>query len=329
MADPQAPEQPVGVHGDTDSTIGEDFPESTASLTSSILDYQYENGRRYHQYRYRDGSYHFPNDAHESERLDLQYHLMLITLDGELGLAPPNKKGSKVERVLDAGTGTGIWCMDFADEHPEAHVIGVDLSPIQPGFVPPNVEFQVDDLEAEWTWSKPFDYIHSSFMNSSIQKWPEYLEKCLKGLAPGGYLELKEFHVTVCSDGTMSADSPLKKSMECLVEAAAKMDHTFADLKSLKGMMETAGFVDVQEKHFIWPSNTWPADKKNKELGMWNGENMLTGIDGFMMAPLTRGLGLDPKTVQALCAGAKKELRNTAIHSYTPVAIVWGRRPEA
>lgn len=28
--------------------------------------------------------------------------------------------------------------VDFADEHPESQVTGVDLSPIQPKFVPPN-----------------------------------------------------------------------------------------------------------------------------------------------------------------------------------------------
>jgi len=54
--------------------------------------------------------------------LDLQHHLFLLTLDHKLGLAPPNKPDSKVERVLDLGTGTGIWAVDFADEHPEAEV---------------------------------------------------------------------------------------------------------------------------------------------------------------------------------------------------------------
>lgn len=33
--------------------------------------------------------------------------------------------------VIDIGTGTGIWAIDFADEHPESEVIGTDLSPIQ------------------------------------------------------------------------------------------------------------------------------------------------------------------------------------------------------
>ncbi|KAL6359643.1 hypothetical protein LRP88_07064 [Fusarium phalaenopsidis] len=96
---------------------------STQSLSSSIVDYRRENGRTYH--RYKDG---------RNPALDLQHHLFLLTFDDSLGLAPPNKAKSEVKRVLDLGTGTGIWAMDFGDEHPEAHVVGVDLSPIQPTF---------------------------------------------------------------------------------------------------------------------------------------------------------------------------------------------------
>lgn len=53
---------------------------------------------------------------------DLQHHLFLLTFDDKLGLAPPNEPGSQVKRVLDLGTGTGIWAMDFGDEHPGTHV---------------------------------------------------------------------------------------------------------------------------------------------------------------------------------------------------------------
>ena len=69
----------------------------------------------------------------------------LLTFDGKLVLNPETSNGG---RVLDIGTGTGIWAVEYgqftrdfplssnltifkADEHPDAHVIGVDLSPIQ------------------------------------------------------------------------------------------------------------------------------------------------------------------------------------------------------
>jgi len=31
-------------------------------------------------------------------------------------------------------------CSDFGDKHPGTEVIGIDLSPIQPNWVPPNVQ---------------------------------------------------------------------------------------------------------------------------------------------------------------------------------------------
>lgn len=42
--------------------------------------------------------------------LDLQHHLFLLTLDGRLSLAPI---GDNLQYVLDVGTGTGIWALDF------------------------------------------------------------------------------------------------------------------------------------------------------------------------------------------------------------------------
>ncbi|RDW56650.1 hypothetical protein BP5796_13115 [Coleophoma crateriformis] len=132
---------------DGDSAVAaEDLTSSKASLHSSILKYREENGRTYHGYK--DGKYAFPNDEPENDRLDLQNHAFLLTLGGRLYSAPIPKEQT-LHRVLDVGTGTGIWAIDFADEHPETEVIGVDLSPIQPNFIPPNLIFEIDDLEEE------------------------------------------------------------------------------------------------------------------------------------------------------------------------------------
>lgn len=107
------------------------------------MSYRYENGRRYHAYR--DGKYLLPNDETEQDRLDLNHHIFRLCLGGGLFRAPVKE----FLRVLDYGTGTGIWAMDLADEVKSSLVIGTDLSPIQPEMVPPNCHFYVDDVESE------------------------------------------------------------------------------------------------------------------------------------------------------------------------------------
>ncbi|KXH32807.1 hypothetical protein CSIM01_04300 [Colletotrichum simmondsii] len=250
---------------------------------------------------------------------DLQHHIFDLSFDGKLGLSPPNEPGSNIGRVLDLGTGTGIWAMDFGDEHSGAEVTGVDLSPTQPQFVPPNVKFEVDDIEDTWTYSRPFDYIHSRMMNSSISKWEEYIRQSYENLTPGGWLELQEFGLPLSDDDTLKEEHALYQSMKHLGEAAAKSDHAFVDLDSLKPMLEAAGFVDVTELRFKWPSNTWPRNAKFKELGAWNYENITTGLQGFLMAALTRGLGWKADEVNVLAAQARKDVGDRSIHAYWPM----------
>ena len=107
----------------------DDESAMTSSVSSSIRAYRQENGRTYHSYK--DGSYLFPNDDVENDRLDFQHAIFLRTLADKLHLAPIP---GDVQNVLDIGTGTGIWAIDFADEYPSARVVGTDLSPIQPGL---------------------------------------------------------------------------------------------------------------------------------------------------------------------------------------------------
>ncbi|KAJ4172517.1 hypothetical protein NW754_002718 [Fusarium falciforme] len=173
---PSAEERPANTNVDVDSDDHDSALDGisafsdTTSLASSIVKYRVENGRTYHAYK--AGSYILPNDDQENDRLDQQHHLALLTLNGQLFISPLGKD-KQMKRVLDIGCGTGIWSMDFADEHPEVEVLGVDLSPIQPTFVPPNVSFFVDDVEEEWTYTSPFDFIYLRAMTGSIRNWPK------------------------------------------------------------------------------------------------------------------------------------------------------------
>jgi len=143
-----------------------------SSISSSIRNYIYENGRRYHAYR--EGEYLLPNDEQEQDRMDLLHHVFLLVLGGRLHRAPIPKHP---QRVLDLGTGTGIWAIDFADQYPSAQVIGNDLSPIQPVWTPPNCAFEIDDFEAEWPFGIPFDYIHGRELAGSVRDLTDFASK--------------------------------------------------------------------------------------------------------------------------------------------------------
>ena len=118
-----------------------------------------------------------PNDKREQDRLDFQHHLFLLTFGKQLQICPSVREP---KRVLDIGTGTGIWAMQFADEHLDSEVIGVDLSPIQPSFVPPNIKFQLDNVEEEWTYTREFDFIYSRMMAGGIEDWPRLIEQSFR-----------------------------------------------------------------------------------------------------------------------------------------------------
>lgn len=70
-----------------------------------------------------------PNDEQENDRLDMHHHLSTLLSSGKLHFSPI---GESPQRILDVGTGTGIWAIEIGDEYPSAEVVGVDLSPTQP-----------------------------------------------------------------------------------------------------------------------------------------------------------------------------------------------------
>lgn len=195
---------------DDDGYESDSVGSATTSISSSVRDYQFENGRRYH--KFREGSYFFPNDASEQDREDLK-HAMMMNLLQKHYFAPI---GDSPQEILDLGTGTGnfpsftfypeFWSWQkqefgpwkvsqrsemwrrgaelsnlVADQFPGATIRGVDLSPIQPEWVPPNVKFIVDDFESPWLYDENyFDYIHTRHTVMAVRNWDQLYSQAFK-----------------------------------------------------------------------------------------------------------------------------------------------------
>ncbi|KAK2767694.1 hypothetical protein FQN54_003852 [Arachnomyces sp. PD_36] len=269
MAVPQSPVIQVDDHlGDNDSSYGDaiDGQSQTTSMRSSIYNFVYENGRRYQTYR--QGMYWGPNDEKACDNLDLYHHVFNLTLGGKLFLAPI---AEKPQRILDLGTGTGIWAMDCADQFPSASVIATDLSPIQPRYVPPNLEFQIDDFCLPWTFSlDSFDFIHARSIYGCVANYPFLYSEVLSHLKPGGWFEQAEISVVARSDDGSLHGTSMDMWGPLALKAGEKFGKSFSIAGDMKELMEEAGFVNVTYRTFKWPIGPWAKDPKMKEIGLYN-----------------------------------------------------------
>ena len=165
-------------------------------------------------------------------------------LHGALYIAPipPNP-----QRILDFGTRTGIWALDIADSHPAAEVIGTDLSPIQPSWVPPNCRFIVDDVEDEWVCSN-FDFVHGRGMAGSIKNWDLLYARVLEHLKPGGYLEMQEYETWIRSDDDVGLEAcPFIRKWQEKVDEASRRFGKRMNVAAEQERLVAAGFEDVTE----------------------------------------------------------------------------------
>ncbi|KAL3426424.1 methyltransferase domain-containing protein [Phlyctema vagabunda] len=251
-----------------------------------------------------------------------------LTLGGNLFVAPVPKQ-QKLHRVLDLGTGTGIWAIDFADEHPESQVIGVDLSPIQPSFVPPNCAFEIDDIEEPWTYKFKFDFINLRMMVGTVRNWPRCFKQCYDNLNPGGWIEIKDIKFPVeDNDNSFPENCAIRKWTDLILEGTKTLGSPCDCAKDYKDQLIEAGFTNVVETRFKWPMNRWPHDPKLKELGMWMHENFSTGLSGLSMAVFTRGLGWTQEELEVFLVDVRKDMKNTRIHGYFPIYAVYAQKPE-
>jgi SAM-dependent methyltransferase len=310
-------------HDDFDGYATDGASGASTSISSSVRDFAFENNRRYH--KFREGSYHFPNDDLEQAREDMKHCMIVNLCDGKLHFAPLKN----LQAVLDVGTGTGIWAVDMADEYPEAAVLGIDLSPIQPEWVPPNARFMVDDAEADWVHQpESLDYIHIRHMTSAVRNWPKLLRQAYRALKPGGWIELQDFYMEItCDDGTMKDDDPVHDWLENVSKALGVLGVDLKAAAKNPDNLAAAGFVGIEKHVSRVPIGVWPREEKLKTVGLYNRAILLDGLQGISVGPFTRGLQWTTDEVELYLVKVRKGVVNSRVHSYLPFYAVYGQKP--
>lgn len=217
----------------------------------------------------------------------------------------------------------------MADQYPSAQILGNDISPIQPSFVPPNCKFEIDDINSSWVHPENhFDFIHVRELFGCVDDWDLFFTQAFRHTKPGGFIEVLEHSVSpVSDDGTVNEESFFTQWGKVAVEMGEKSGKSFTICFESKSRMEKAGFVDIVEKRYKWPMNTWPSPlyrtngddggmswKVLRELGRWNQLRMYYGVEGFMLRLLVTfgvGISFEPKFFADGDSGRTRELRNS------------------
>ncbi|KAK7913828.1 S-adenosyl-L-methionine-dependent methyltransferase [Apiospora marii] len=296
---------------------------ASTSISSSVYNHTFENGRRYHSYRH--GRYPIPNDDLEQSREDMKHAMMLEMTDGKLFYAPV---GDYPQKIIDIGTGTGIWAIEVGDQFASAEVMGIDLSPIQPVWLPPNVKFLIDDCEDEWLNGDGWDLVHFRTMSAVLKNVPKMCEQVYANLKPGGWVEWQELHAWMqCDDGTMPPNDPAFDFYKLFQQAFRRIGCDTALAANLDGPLRDAGFVNVQCVVKKIPVGQWARDKKLRLAGWYLRTAIQEVLPALCGKPLSV-LGLNEVERELWRAAAVRAVNDDSVHRYWNMYFWYAQKPE-
>jgi SAM-dependent methyltransferase len=261
--------------------------------------------------------------------LDIIHHFLVLAMDEKLYRAPLKKD---IKSILDVGTGTGIWAIEMADEFPGAEVIGTDISPIQPTWVPPNAKFEIEDCTESWTFGEnSFDFIYMRYLYGSISDWSALFAEAFRACRPGGYVESFECSPMMESDdGTVTDRCAINEWGKFFIEGGKKLNRPFTIIEEdlqRKGM-EAAGFVDIKTWDFKAPIGAWPKDERLRNMGLLSQAALEQDYEGFVLYMANIVLGWSIDEVRVYCSQLRREMRSGKFHPYCRLRVVYGRKPE-
>ncbi|RUS30288.1 S-adenosyl-L-methionine-dependent methyltransferase, partial [Jimgerdemannia flammicorona] len=139
--------------------------------------------------------YLLPNDDEEIGRLDYQHYVMRALIHGNFQ-SPIEERLEAGIRVLDLGTGTGIWSIEMAVEYPTSTFVGTDVATVFPTHdqIPKNCSFvQANTLQLPFE-DASFDFVYQRFMGLAFSpsEWKIAMKEIVRVLKPGGWIEIAE-----------------------------------------------------------------------------------------------------------------------------------------
>jgi len=184
--------------------------------------------------------------------------------------------------------------------------------------VPLNCTFEIEDAEEDWGRRTKFDYIHGRALLSCFDNPSFVIRQAFHALAPGGYLEYQDGVFPMGFIGDTPPGSKLDEWNQRVVRAAAAMGRDWGCALNYKRWFEEAGFQDVVEKRFYWPSGPWAKGQYYKNLGAFTQEDLLRGVEPLSIR-LFSVLGYTAEQTKAFCDEVREDIKNPKTRAYVQV----------
>ncbi|PGH23181.1 hypothetical protein AJ80_02711 [Polytolypa hystricis UAMH7299] len=278
---------------------------STRSLSEHVIEDIIENDRRY-----CNDTYTMPNDESEQTRLSICHQIYLILYEGQLTKIPLSPS---ISRILDLGTGPGDWAVAIAEQYPDAEVIATDISVFDSDsftMAPPNLYFQLDDAEHDWSYPHSFDFVHIRGLSGGIQDWPALYKRVFTHIRPGGAVQVSDGDLAAGLLRTLSSapDSYLSIYLAA-VRSAADVAGYPRGLEHLQtSALAAAGFEEIRTYDIDVPVGVWPSDARGKTLGKMALIVLLESLEAVALRLLTKYMGWSAEGVRDLCEKVQAEV---------------------
>ncbi|KAI8988914.1 S-adenosyl-L-methionine-dependent methyltransferase [Pilobolus umbonatus] len=210
-------------------------------------------------------------EERDKDRQTRQHYVLKQVFGGNLHVDPVNEDS----RILESACGLGLWTIEMAQQYPNCEIIAIDkLLPsdrlkmnddLPRRNTTGSIKFQYGNvLEPLAFPDNHFDLIYQREIGTSIafDQWPNMLAEFYRTMKPGANIELVEHDLLFSNVGPILAYF----NEWCLIAAeSVNTIQCYSDY--ICGLLEDAGFINVEELLFEIPVGEWPEDDMQKQHG--------------------------------------------------------------
>lgn len=317
MAQQPDPEDPDDSDAQSDTSEGSSILTEISDSSSYFTE---AGGRLFHSHS-NNSHYPLPVDTPEQERLTV-LHKCLHRVIGAHYVGPVQQHlrfvpGQPQKRVVDIGTGNGVWPMDMGEQFPHVLFRAFDLVPIATRFPLNNVRFEIDDLNnSETRWNADtIDMVHARDVSLAVRHLPSFLAEVTRILRPGGLFLSCEwgfypaFHPDYRNGpAAIAAPGVARFYRELLnvlgsVEGIFPMEHATIPYR----MAASGRFTRIISRKYYLPIGPWHVHPHVNETGQAMRWSLLVFADS--VRPLFLRAGKSEADIEQIMERLRKDLK--------------------